>query len=236
MADYGVHLEIAGPLAMFTRPDTGGTPTSYPAPTWSACKGIFESIMRFGSGEAWIDPVEVEICKRVGEEGGVVQFQRYTTNYGGPLRKGDQVRKGAALQLFANVLCDVCYRIRGEIRGVRRSRREGKNGNNPRHELQERFNRALRQGRAYRTPCLGWSEFTATYWGPPRDGTEGTRQATEVDTAITVENIPAMLRSVFADPVSPTGGGRYAPRFDHGVSIRDGVVRFERTEGAADAR
>ncbi|MGA7992375.1 MAG: CRISPR-associated protein Cas5 [Thermoanaerobaculia bacterium] len=35
-------MEVAGPLAMFTRPDTGGTPTSYPLPTWSAAKGILE--------------------------------------------------------------------------------------------------------------------------------------------------------------------------------------------------
>ncbi len=34
--EYKVSMEIAGPAAMFTRPDTGGTPTSYPAPTWSA--------------------------------------------------------------------------------------------------------------------------------------------------------------------------------------------------------
>lgn len=235
MPGYTVQLEVAGPLATFTRPDTGGTPTSYPIPTWSACKGIFESIMRFGGGEAWIDPVKVEMCKRVGEHGGEVRFQRYTTNYGGPLRKSDQVRKGAALQLFANVLCDVCYRLHGEVRGVRRSGREGKNGNNARHELQERFNRAIKQGRVYRTPCLGWSEFTATYWGPFRDGTNGTTAATEVDTSLTIENIPSMLRSVFADPVSPAGDGRYAPRFDHGVSIRKGVLDFYERKEAADA-
>lgn len=35
---YTVEFEVAGPLAMFARPDTGGTPTSYPLPTWSAAK------------------------------------------------------------------------------------------------------------------------------------------------------------------------------------------------------
>ena len=30
---YSVAFEVAGPAAMFTRPDTGGTPTIYPAQT-----------------------------------------------------------------------------------------------------------------------------------------------------------------------------------------------------------
>lgn len=88
-ARYGLRLEVAGPLAMFARPDTGGTPTSYPAPTWSACKGIFEAIAMLNSGDAWINPTRVEVCRRRGTPGGSVRFQRYTTNYGGPLRKAN---------------------------------------------------------------------------------------------------------------------------------------------------
>ena len=52
--DYPVSFEIAGPAAMFVRPDTGGTPTSYPVPTWSSAKGLFESIAFFADGAAWI--------------------------------------------------------------------------------------------------------------------------------------------------------------------------------------
>src|SRR6185295_10271860 len=91
---YSVKLEIAGPLAMFARPDTGGTPTSYPVPTWSACKGIFESIAMLKSGDAWICPTMVEVCRPKDAIGGTVQFQSYTTNYGGPLRKSDLIRTG----------------------------------------------------------------------------------------------------------------------------------------------
>jgi CRISPR-associated protein Cas5d len=61
--DYPVQLEIAGPAAMFTRPDTGGAFVSYPAPTYSATKGIFESIARLKS--AYIRPTRVEICKPI---------------------------------------------------------------------------------------------------------------------------------------------------------------------------
>ena len=39
---YPVSLEISGPTAMWTRPDTGDAPVSYPAPTLSAAKAIFE--------------------------------------------------------------------------------------------------------------------------------------------------------------------------------------------------
>jgi len=40
---YEVKFEISGPTAMWTRPDTGDAPVSYPAPTYSAAKGLFES-------------------------------------------------------------------------------------------------------------------------------------------------------------------------------------------------
>jgi CRISPR-associated protein Cas5d len=62
MHDYLVSLEVAGPLAMFTRPDTGGTPTSYPAPTWSAAKAMFESVAMLRSGDAWINPTKVIVA------------------------------------------------------------------------------------------------------------------------------------------------------------------------------
>ena len=62
-AKYAVGMEIAGPAAMFTRPDTGGSFVSYPAPTYSAAKGIFESIARLRS--AFIRPVRVEICRPI---------------------------------------------------------------------------------------------------------------------------------------------------------------------------
>jgi CRISPR-associated protein cas5 len=51
-------MEIAGSTAMWTRPDSGDSPVSYPAPTYSACKGIFESIL-FGP-DVEIIPTRVE--------------------------------------------------------------------------------------------------------------------------------------------------------------------------------
>ena len=61
MTEYPVNLEIAGPTAIWTRPDTGDVPVSYPAPTFSAVKGIFESILWQKSAE--VVPAKVEIVR-----------------------------------------------------------------------------------------------------------------------------------------------------------------------------
>ena len=87
--NYPIQLEIAGPSAIFVRPDSGDAPVSYPAPTASAVKGIFESILRWESVEIVLQ--KVEICTPV-------LYHNYTTNYGGPL-------------LLATVLINVCYRL-----------------------------------------------------------------------------------------------------------------------------
>src|SRR4051812_213459 len=89
---YHVQMEVAGPTAMWTRPDTGSALVSTVAPTWSAAKGIFESIARLKS--AYIRPTRVEICAPV-------HTYRYTTNYQGPLRKSSQIRGGDPFQLPA---------------------------------------------------------------------------------------------------------------------------------------
>ena len=78
MKQYEVFLEISGPTAMWTRPDTGDAPVSYPAPSFAAVKGIFESIVWLKSAE--VVPTRVEICAPL-------VFHTYSTNYGGPLAK-----------------------------------------------------------------------------------------------------------------------------------------------------
>jgi CRISPR-associated protein Cas5d len=214
--NYRVQIEVAGPLAMFARPDTGGTPTSYPAPTWSAAKGIFESIAFLASGEAWICPTKIEICRKAGGPGGRINFQRYTTNYGGPLRKKNlfntgSTSGGSSMQLFATVISGACYRLYGEITG----HQEG-GGVNVRHYLKDLFDRRLKQGRCFRTPCLGWSEFTCSYWGPFRDG------VTEVDTAISLE-VPSMLLAVWDHVVA----GNYAPSYSQETRIDAGALEYK---------
>ena len=212
MKNYSVEMEVAGPLAMFSRPDTGGTPTSYPVPTWSAAKGMVECIALLSGGEAWFHPTRVEVCRPKDAEGSGITFQRYTTNYGGPLRKDLNVKSGTGMQIFATVLSNVCYRIHAEVRGPRESP-----GRNPRHHLQDLFERRLKQGRCFRTPALGWSEFTCDYWGV-------FRPEWEVDEALSIE-LPSMLATVW----DSSHGGVYESVFLRDVRIKAGSLTYDQT-------
>jgi CRISPR-associated protein Cas5d len=198
---YPVVMEIAGPAAMFTRPDTGGSFVSYPAPTYSAAKGIFESIARLKS--AYIRPTKVEICHPI-------QYHRYATNYRGPLRKGNQLHKDASYQLIAVVLVDVCYCLHGRIEEASAAPLR----TNHLHALQEMFERRLTKGQCFAVPCLGWKEFTPSYVGPRRE-------STKADESITLK-IPSMLHSVFDQPVS----GKWQPRYIQNARIEKGVMEY----------
>ena len=106
MKSYTVQFEIAGPTAMWTRPDTGDAPVSYPVPTFSAAKGMFESICWLKTTN--VVPVKVEVCAPL-------VFHTYSTNYGGPLRKSKLMKKGSSYQLLATVLINVSYRLYAEV-------------------------------------------------------------------------------------------------------------------------
>ena len=107
MGEYEIALEIAGPAAMFTRPDTGSTPISYPVPTASAAKGIFDAVLR--RRHIYVQPTRVEVCSPI-------RYERYVTNYGGPLRSQGQIKGDNNYQLIATILVDVCYRIYGTVK------------------------------------------------------------------------------------------------------------------------
>jgi CRISPR-associated Cas5-like protein len=58
---YDVQFEVEGPAAMWTRPDTGSTPSSYPVPTLAAEKGMSEAVLR--RPHVYVQPTLVEICE-----------------------------------------------------------------------------------------------------------------------------------------------------------------------------
>jgi len=201
--NYTVKFEIAGPAAMFTRPDSGATPISYPVPTYSAAKGMFESIARIKS--AYISPTKVEICVPI-------RYHRYATNYGGPSRKSNQLSKGSSFQFFATILVDVCYRIYGEIKEIEIPSEDQVLTTNHLHLLQDKFERRLRNGRWYHVPCLGWNEFIPSYVGPFRPETKVEESIEQV--------IPSMLFTVY------TQQGEYAPTYKQNVWIKKGVLEY----------
>lgn len=216
MNRYEIAMEIAGPFAMWTRPDTGATPTSYPMPTWSAVKGIFESVAFFRDGRAWIRPTRVEICKPKGSQGGGVNFQCYTNNYRGPLKHKNKVN----FQLSSLILSDVCYRLYASVENG--SGQHLKHGENPCHALQAIFERRLRKGQCYKTPSLGWNEFVPSYWGEIRND-DRLEDVTVVDTAINLDLV-SVLNQVFDKAVA----GKYSPGFKQGeyARIEKGVFRY----------
>ena len=195
---YSVAFEVQGPAAMFTRPDTGSAPVSYPAPTFSALKGMFEAVARIKS--AYIKPVKVEICSPI-------IYHRYFNNYRGPLRKS-----GASnFQLAATILVDVCYKVYGVVEEIDKALY----GNNHLHALQDMFLRRLKQGSFRYTPCLGWREFVPSYFGPLRD-------TTSVDKSINLE-IPSMLYCMFDKPAD----GVVKPIFRYNVKIVQGELNYD---------
>jgi len=193
MKPYPLQLEIVGPTAMWTRPDTGSSPVSYVAPAFSAVNGIFESVLRWKS--VHVRPLTVEICRPI-------QFHRYVTNYGGPLRVSDAIAKGASFQLFAMVLVNVCYQFQAEVDWYRgpmaTPARSGEPAQSPdgrqcaRHAHVDTFQRQLERGGWFCTPCRGKREFVPEYVGPFRNGTAPCATENQV--------IPAFLKMVFDQP------------------------------------
>ena len=206
MKEHEVKLEISGPAAMWTRPDTGDAPVSYPAPTFGAVKGIFESILWDQAAE--IVPTKVEICKPI-------FLQPYTTNYHGPLRK----RNTSNYQLLATILVDVCYRLYANVEcdhkdGAFRDKKGNLITTNGAHAYADRFERRLKQGKMFSMPCLGWKEFVPDYIGPFRDKTEVCK-----DIELT---IPSMLKTCF-----PNGkNSDYDPVYLQNIEIKKGVLTY----------
>ena len=195
-----IALEVAGPTAMFTRPDTGVTPISYPVPTYSAAKGMFEAILR--RTNIYIQPTRVEICKPI-------RYERYVTNYGGPLRGSAKISGKNNYQLIATILVDVLYRIYAVVKEKKRS---GQRKMDYAGKFKEEFDRRLENGQTFYTPCLGWKEFVPSYVGP-------FRLETKPDENVKM-TIPSLLYSMWERR-------RLRPTFQQTVEVEAGVMFYE---------
>jgi CRISPR-associated protein Cas5d len=206
-------MEISGSTAMWTRPDTGDCPVSYPAPTYSAVKAIFESIL--WGPDVEIVPLKAELCTPV-------QYHSYCTNYGGSLRSTTAMKKGNNYQLYATVLIDVCYKLYAEVMPNHRknglpekARQWDRKTTSPGHAYQSIFQRRLKRGQSFSSLALGWSEFTLSYFGE-------LRSTTKVLSDLPPIIIPSMLRQVFSkgynSPVSYI--------YDNDLVIKNGVLKY----------
>lgn len=211
--EYPITMEIAGNTALWTRPDTGDSPVSYPAPTYSAVKALFESVLWGPAVE--IVPNKVEICSPI-------RYHNYVTNYGGPLRNPKNIKKGDNYRLFATVLVDVCYHLYALVRPIKhknkipeKSLNWDRNTTSPGHAYQEIFNRRLERGQSYANLCLGWKEFTPSYFGPFRKETRVLEDLPDI-------NIPSMLRQSFSKGYKST----FHASFDTDLLIHKGVLIY----------
>jgi CRISPR-associated protein Cas5d len=195
-----IDLEVAGPAAMFARPDTGATPISYPVPTYSAAKGMFETVLR--RTNIYIDPMHVEVCKPV-------RYERYMTNYGGPLRKPGQISKNNNYQLIATILVDAHYRLYAK---VKEKQRAGQRKSNYLQDFKDEFDRRLQEGQTFYTPCLGWKEFAPSYFGP-------LQPETRPDQTVNL-NISSLLHSMWEHQ-------EIRPTFRQNWEIVKGIMSYE---------
>ncbi|MDR1489877.1 MAG: CRISPR-associated protein Cas5 [Desulfovibrio sp.] len=210
---HTVTLEIAGHTAMWTRPDSGDVPVSYPAPTYSAVKAIFESVLWGPAVE--IVPERCEICRPLA-------WHAYYTNYGGPLRK--VVRDGNSFQLLATVLVDVCYRLHATVvpfgdkskLNAKALAWDGKT-TSPGHAYKEIFERRLKRGQSHTIPFLGWREFTPSYFGAFRKDTQVCADMERI-------TLPSMMRRVFNSGYK----GEVAFEYDTDVVIESGVLCYDK--------
>ena len=210
---YPIEMEIAGDTAMWTRPDSGDCPVSYPAPTYAAVKAIFESVL--WGPDIEIIPTKVEVCSPI-------QYHSYCTNSGGPLRNSSLIKKDNMYQLYATVLIDVCYKLYAEV-VVNRHKENlpasalqwDKKTTSPGHAYQCIFERRLKQGKSFSVPVLGWREFTPSYFGKLRDTTSVIADMPDII-------IPSMLRQVFSRGYqSPV-----ACVYDNNLMIHNGVLIY----------
>jgi CRISPR-associated protein Cas5d len=210
---YPIAMEIAGPTALFSRPDSGDSPVSYPVPTPSAIRGIFESIL--WGPDIRIVPTAVEVCAPI-------QYHSYVTNYGGPLRASKSIQKGTNYQLYATVLVDVCYRLYANVvinhfkqNLPQKALEWDRKTTSPGHAYQEIFNRRLKRGQAFSIPVLGWKEFTPSYFGPFRPETEVCKELPDII-------IPSMLKEVFPDGYHSS----YHAVYSQSLRIHKGRLEF----------
>jgi CRISPR-associated protein Cas5d len=217
---HEVKVEVAGPLAMFRKPDSGSECKSYPAPTFSAVKGIFESIL-FLKG-AVVRPFRVNICR-------MPTFVPFSFNYtSGPDRKETLIANGNAQQVSATVLTNVVYQLYAKVgsRALSQEELAAMSSEDRRlflkvtdhaHSYAEQLNRRIKLGQCWRRVCLGWSAFLADYVGPFRPESQPCADYSE--------SLPQMLKHPFTADQNGTIEPSAARSYQN-VQIRNGVLIY----------
>ncbi len=216
MKDYEISMEISGALAMFTDPATGDMPVSYPAPTYSAIKGMFENVLFYPTVE--VKPIRVEICNPI-------RYHTLMFNYGGPNRHKNLKNNPGNRQVRIIVLENVCYKMYARLKNVHPSislseqaKKRLASTTNSSHAYRDHFNRRLCRGELFRPIFLGLKDFLPDYVGE-------IRSETTKDESINL-SLASMLYEIFP-------GGPYSKKkkqFIQDVKIINGTLNFSEYE------
>lgn len=201
MSEYPISMEVEGTFAMFADPETGSESVSYPAPPFSAAKGIFESIL-FLRG-AIVTPTKVHICRPTRFVN--VGCNSTTT----PARKSNLVLGNHALRMREIALQSPVFQLFANVETI-----PDDSGINYAHSYQDQFQRRLRRGQSWRRPCLGRSDFPCTYVGEFRSGSG---PCSDVN-----HHLPVFLYH----PFDKSQNGQPAARFVQNVLIQEGVLHY----------
>ena len=117
---------------------------------------------------------------------------------------------------------DVCYRLYAHVYPARNKKqldRKARDWNSktssPGHAYAAIFERRLKRGQWFTLPFLGWKEFTPSYIGSFRPGTEIQKDINTV--------LPTMMREVFPDGYNSEVKFTY----DQNVHINDGILHYK---------
>ena len=205
-------MEVEGDFALFASPDSGSESCSYPAPPYSAVKGMFESVLFLRHAE--VVPTKLHICRPVCYcDGGI----NYTS---GPLRKHSQIVEKQALQRRRQLLCNICYQLFADIRNlpvdadtVSESSKAWLHVNHA-HSYMDQFNRRLKSGKYWNNVHLGHTEFMVKHVGPLRPTTQPCK------------DVNLTIHGMLHHPFSANQFGDVAPRFTKQATIKSGVLTY----------
>jgi len=222
-------VEVAGPLACFTRPELKVERVSYPVMTPSAAVGVLESI--FWKPEFRYVITAIEVLKdiqwvsiRRNEVKSVITPAEVAALRRDPRRRYD-VEADDRDQRSTVALRDVAYRIRAQI--VVKP-----HANAPEVKYRDQLRRRVERGACFSQPFLGCREFSADFRPP----------SPELTPIPHSEELGVMLHSI----ERPAGGGEryrwFRARLENGVMtvprhpLGDDEVAMPGAPWRADAR
>jgi len=189
---YNVEMEVAGEFGLFARPDTGSNPSSFPIPTISAAKGMFESV--FFMKTAVVIPISCKICSPIRE-------CDMPYNSRSHLSKPDLIKKGLATRINETNLFQPIFQLTATVlpSGLRPINPASYSSNYA-HAYQEQFNRHLKKGTFRNSVHLGHRHMTASYCGPFRAETKVQTNINMVVRDVIVTMFERLVDGVEVDP------------------------------------